>query len=100
MWSCKERAAFMPSLHSTPPTEMPGCHLWMTETQVHNFFSTAIYNSFFLQYVDRSESLHSEGLRSLTKIMGAQTGLPAMQTSPKFIFFTDFDGTITLQDSE
>ncbi|OCK82408.1 hypothetical protein K432DRAFT_324346 [Lepidopterella palustris CBS 459.81] len=31
--------------------------------------------------------------------MGAHTGLPAMQTNPKFIFFTDFDGTITLQDS-
>ncbi|KAF2188263.1 hypothetical protein K469DRAFT_703763 [Zopfia rhizophila CBS 207.26] len=25
--------------------------------------------------------------------------LPAMKTNPKFIFFTDFDGTITLQDS-
>jgi len=33
--------------------------------------------------------------------MSAQTtGLWAMQTNPKFIFFTDFDGTITLQDSE
>ncbi|KAF1993693.1 2-hydroxy-3-keto-5-methylthiopentenyl-1-phosphate phosphatase-like protein [Amniculicola lignicola CBS 123094] len=27
------------------------------------------------------------------------THLPAMKTNPKFIFFTDFDGTITLQDS-
>ncbi|PSR90642.1 HAD-like domain-containing protein [Coniella lustricola] len=27
------------------------------------------------------------------------TALPALQTSPKHIFFTDFDGTITLQDS-
>jgi hypothetical protein len=71
----------------------------MTETQAHNFFSTAINNSFFLQNLHRIEFLHSEGLRSLTA-MGAQTGLPAMQTSPKFIFFTDFDGTITLQDSE
>jgi hypothetical protein len=26
--------------------------------------------------------------------------LPAMKTDPKFIFFTDFDGTITMQDSE
>lgn len=25
--------------------------------------------------------------------------LPAMKTNPKFIFFTDFDGTITTQDS-
>ncbi|KAL2131877.1 hypothetical protein VTI74DRAFT_4489 [Chaetomium olivicolor] len=25
--------------------------------------------------------------------------LPALKTSPKFIFFTDFDGTITMQDS-
>jgi len=25
--------------------------------------------------------------------------LPAMKTNPKFIFFTDFDGTITLFDS-
>lgn len=25
--------------------------------------------------------------------------LPALKTSPKFIFFTDFDGTITAQDS-
>lgn len=25
--------------------------------------------------------------------------LPALKTSPKYIFFTDFDGTITLQDS-
>ncbi|KAK4032995.1 HAD-like domain-containing protein [Parachaetomium inaequale] len=25
--------------------------------------------------------------------------LPALKTSPKFIFFTDFDGTITVQDS-
>ncbi|KAI9894574.1 MAG: hypothetical protein M1814_001928 [Vezdaea aestivalis] len=27
------------------------------------------------------------------------TSLPAMKTNPKFIFFTDFDGTITLKDS-
>jgi hypothetical protein len=25
--------------------------------------------------------------------------LPAMKSSPKFIFFTDFDGTVTLKDS-
>jgi 2,3-diketo-5-methylthio-1-phosphopentane phosphatase len=25
--------------------------------------------------------------------------LPALKTNPKFIFFTDFDGTITVQDS-
>jgi 2,3-diketo-5-methylthio-1-phosphopentane phosphatase len=25
--------------------------------------------------------------------------LPALRTNPKYIFFTDFDGTITLQDS-
>jgi len=25
--------------------------------------------------------------------------LPALKTNPKYIFFTDFDGTITLQDS-
>lgn len=25
--------------------------------------------------------------------------LPALKTNPKFIFFTDFDGTITIQDS-
>ncbi|PSN62015.1 2-hydroxy-3-keto-5-methylthiopentenyl-1-phosphate phosphatase-like protein [Corynespora cassiicola Philippines] len=33
--------------------------------------------------------------------MGVQNAaaLPAMKTNPKFIFFTDFDGTITLQDS-
>lgn len=34
--------------------------------------------------------------------MGVQNTLaelPAMKTNPKFIFFTDFDGTITLQDS-
>ncbi|KAL1311772.1 hypothetical protein AAFC00_001858 [Neodothiora populina] len=30
----------------------------------------------------------------------AASNLPAMKTNPKFIFFTDFDGTITLQDSE
>lgn len=28
------------------------------------------------------------------------TSLPAMKTNPKLIFFTDFDGTITLKDSE
>ncbi|CAD6499178.1 BgTH12-04830 [Blumeria graminis f. sp. triticale] len=27
------------------------------------------------------------------------SSLPAMRTSPRFIFFTDFDGTITLRDS-
>ncbi|KAF2708955.1 hypothetical protein K504DRAFT_433669 [Pleomassaria siparia CBS 279.74] len=33
--------------------------------------------------------------------MGLQNAatLPAMKTNPKFIFFTDFDGTITMQDS-
>lgn len=31
--------------------------------------------------------------------MGASKELPYLQTNPKFIFFTDFDGTITLQDS-
>lgn len=25
--------------------------------------------------------------------------LPAMKSNPKFIFFTDFDGTVTLKDS-
>jgi 2,3-diketo-5-methylthio-1-phosphopentane phosphatase len=29
----------------------------------------------------------------------ASSSLPAMATSPKFIFFTDFDGTITAHDS-
>lgn len=31
--------------------------------------------------------------------MGSDSALPALKTSPKYIFFTDFDGTITLQDS-
>ncbi|KAF6786834.1 phosphoserine phosphatase [Colletotrichum sojae] len=32
--------------------------------------------------------------------MGSQvTDTPALTTNPKFIFFTDFDGTITLEDS-
>ncbi|ORY62892.1 HAD-like domain-containing protein [Pseudomassariella vexata] len=30
---------------------------------------------------------------------GTSSALPALQTNPKAIFFTDFDGTITLQDS-
>ena len=29
----------------------------------------------------------------------APSTLPAMKTAPKFIFFSDFDGTITLRDS-
>lgn len=29
----------------------------------------------------------------------APSNLPAMKTNPKFIFFTDFDGTITQRDS-
>ena len=28
------------------------------------------------------------------------TALPYMETKPKIIFFTDFDGTITVDDSE
>lgn len=32
-------------------------------------------------------------------VQNAVSDLPAMKTNPKFIFFTDFDGTITLQDS-
>lgn len=28
------------------------------------------------------------------------TVLPYMETKPKMIFFTDFDGTITVDDSE
>ncbi|KAF2020028.1 hypothetical protein BU24DRAFT_419621 [Aaosphaeria arxii CBS 175.79] len=32
-------------------------------------------------------------------VQNALVDLPAMRTNPKFIFFTDFDGTITLQDS-
>jgi 2,3-diketo-5-methylthio-1-phosphopentane phosphatase len=31
--------------------------------------------------------------------MAASDSTPALKTNPKFIFFTDFDGTITLQDS-
>jgi 2,3-diketo-5-methylthio-1-phosphopentane phosphatase len=31
--------------------------------------------------------------------MASSTELPALATSPQFIFFTDFDGTITQQDS-
>lgn len=31
--------------------------------------------------------------------MGSQSNLPAMATNPNFIFFTDFDGTITTRDS-
>jgi hypothetical protein len=27
------------------------------------------------------------------------TALPYIQTNPKIIFFTDFDGTITMEDS-
>lgn len=30
----------------------------------------------------------------------SSSDLQFMKTNPKFIFFTDFDGTITLQDSE
>lgn len=29
----------------------------------------------------------------------AEDELPAMKDNPKYIFFTDFDGTITLDDS-
>ncbi|RKF61004.1 putative phosphatase [Erysiphe neolycopersici] len=29
----------------------------------------------------------------------SSSALPALKTSPKFIFFTDFDGTITIEDS-
>lgn len=32
--------------------------------------------------------------------MSAAKTLPAMQTKPKFVFFTDYDGTITQQDSK
>ncbi|KAF1965245.1 2-hydroxy-3-keto-5-methylthiopentenyl-1-phosphate phosphatase-like protein [Bimuria novae-zelandiae CBS 107.79] len=32
-------------------------------------------------------------------VQNAAAELPAMKSNPKFIFFTDFDGTITLQDS-
>ncbi|KAJ4368328.1 hypothetical protein N0V83_006684 [Neocucurbitaria cava] len=32
-------------------------------------------------------------------VQNAVADLPAMKSDPKFIFFTDFDGTITLQDS-
>lgn len=32
-------------------------------------------------------------------VQNALAELPAMKTNPRFIFFTDFDGTITLQDS-
>lgn len=32
-------------------------------------------------------------------VNGNSEGLSAMKTNPKYIFFTDFDGTITLQDS-
>lgn len=34
--------------------------------------------------------------------MGAigSSSLPYIQSNPKIIFFTDFDGTITLKDSE
>lgn len=31
--------------------------------------------------------------------MGSSDPLPALRTHPKFIFFTDFDGTVTQQDS-
>lgn len=31
--------------------------------------------------------------------MGSISNLPAMRTSPKYVFFTDFDGTITTRDS-
>ncbi len=31
--------------------------------------------------------------------MGSADALPALATRPRFIFFTDFDGTITQQDS-
>lgn len=30
----------------------------------------------------------------------AASNLPYMKTNPKIIFFTDFDGTITLEDSK
>lgn len=34
-----------------------------------------------------------------TSKMGSVTPLPAMKNSPSYIFFTDFDGTITQRDS-
>lgn len=39
----------------------------------------------------------SESCATVHKMASKET--PAMKTNPKFIFFTDFDGTITLQDS-
>lgn len=32
--------------------------------------------------------------------MSGAPDLSALKTDPKFVFFTDFDGTITLQDSK
>lgn len=32
--------------------------------------------------------------------MSGSPDLWAMKSDPKFVFFTDFDGTITLQDSK
>lgn len=47
----------------------------------------------------RFQSIHSEDSLSFYFKMGS-TVLPYMETKPKVIFFTDFDGTITVDDSK
>ena len=39
-------------------------------------------------------------LENSTVKMVSAKDLPFMKSNPKFIFFTDFDGTITLRDSK
>lgn len=36
----------------------------------------------------------AKATNSIVRKMGSMAQLPAMKTNPKFVFFTDFDGTI------
>jgi len=65
--------------------------------------ASRIYSfSLHFRLVDISPCSSASPLKS--SIMGAATistdELAALKTNPKFVFFTDFDGTITLTDSE
>jgi 2,3-diketo-5-methylthio-1-phosphopentane phosphatase len=61
-------------------------------------FSSFVLLVILLSYFNYYTNFNSLYQHRTPAVMAATT-LPAMKTSPKFIFFSDFDGTITQRDS-
>jgi hypothetical protein len=77
-----------------------GSEVWYTESQRHFSFHFSRKDRHIFYYTIKPHTPYTQ--ISLKKVIMAAIDLKALRfpfKDPKFIFFTDFDGTITLKDS-